>query len=216
MEGKISRQFCRIQEVHLIGTHTNMTAHLWTRTLVSKVLRITHSQWIFRNFMLYDHLDGYLQRSRQAEITMEIDQLLQTHVDEIPADRAFLLEFDIEDISNMDFEEQNYWVFAMNAALSAQSNIIRSQFPTLPSDTITSQTSQPHGDRINRPWESSWGLHNVLQQIRREAAEIQGNASNWWIGNRGPYSLAVVSIGENRSVAGRTTLNNSNRRRKPD
>ena len=137
MEGKISHQFHRIQEVHLIGTHTNMLASLWTKTLISKVLRITHSQWIFRNFMLHDHLDGYLQRSRQAEITMEIDQLLQTHVDEIPRDRAFLLELDIDDISTMDFKAQNYCVFAMNAALSAQSNIMRSQLPAPPSVSNT-------------------------------------------------------------------------------
>ena len=211
MEGKISHQFYRIQEVHLIGTHTNMTASLWTKTFISKVLHITHSQWIFRNFMLHDHLNGYLQRSRQAEITMEIDQLLQTHVDEIPTDRAFLLELDIEDISTMDFEAQNYWVFAMNAAISAQSNIVRSQLPPRPPGSRSQQPRQ-----LSRPWESSWGIHNVIQQIRREAAEIQGNASHWWIGPIRRDHPAEVSRREIRSVAGRTVLNNSNRRRKPD
>ncbi len=58
MEGRISCQFHRLQYCHLIQARTNMTAASWTRTFISKILRITHSQWIFRNFILHDKTHG--------------------------------------------------------------------------------------------------------------------------------------------------------------
>ena len=54
MEGRISRWFYHIQNEHLTLGDYNMDAVQWTRQLISKVLHITHSQWIFRNFTLHD------------------------------------------------------------------------------------------------------------------------------------------------------------------
>ena len=53
MEGKISRHFLMSKMSISLGNH-RINADQWTRQFVSKILHITHNQWIFRNFTLHD------------------------------------------------------------------------------------------------------------------------------------------------------------------
>ena len=84
MQGRISRQFYEMQNKYLtLGNH-RMDAGQWTRQLISKVLHITHSQWIFRNFTLHDKQKGWLRRRELHDIMERIDQLSETDVDDVP------------------------------------------------------------------------------------------------------------------------------------
>ena len=54
MEGRVSREFLDMQNIHLgLGCH-RINGEQWVRQFISKILHITHSQWIFRNFTLHD------------------------------------------------------------------------------------------------------------------------------------------------------------------
>ena len=119
MEGRISTQFHRLQFCHLIHARTNMTASSWVRTFISKLLRITHSQWIFRNFMLHEKTHGLLQmRDRQA-ILLQVEAFSLSEKNDLPEESQFLLEFDIGRLQQADYETQCYWVAAVEAARTA-------------------------------------------------------------------------------------------------
>lgn len=173
MEGRISTHFHKIQEMHLTRVSSHMTAPQWASALISKILHITQSQWIFRNFMLHNKSHGYLRMSRQLDILMEIEQLMEVSQDEVPEDRQFLLEFDIHELSSWDFDTQEYWVHSLKAARTAQTGIVQDQLG-IPN---TLMPSQPRRNR--RPWESSWGITQVLEQIRQEVGSLQGCTSDW-------------------------------------
>ena len=96
-----------------------MDAVQWTRQLISKVLHITHSQWIFRNFTLHDKQKGWLRRKELHEIMTKIDQLGQTSVNEIPEGSRFLLEMDYDNLMKSNIHNKTYWVVAMKAAIKA-------------------------------------------------------------------------------------------------
>ena len=115
MEGRISRWFYHIQNEHLTLGDYNMDALQWTRQLISKVLHITHSQWIFRNFTLHDKQKGWLRRKELHEIMTKIDQLGQTNVNEIPESSRFLLEMDYDNLMKSNIHNKTYWVVAMEA-----------------------------------------------------------------------------------------------------
>ena len=54
MKGKISREFLDIQNLHLgLGCH-RINGKKCVSQFISKILHITHNQWIFRNFTLRD------------------------------------------------------------------------------------------------------------------------------------------------------------------
>jgi hypothetical protein len=79
--------------------------------LSPKILCITHSQWIFRNFSLHNKRNGYLHKKKVEEIALELELL---------AGARFLLEINFNDLNNSNVELQKYWILAINAALTAQ------------------------------------------------------------------------------------------------
>ena len=58
----------------------------WTKQFISKLLQITHSQWIFRNFSLHDRTHGYLRNKKADKILQLINKLLDIAPEEIPDD----------------------------------------------------------------------------------------------------------------------------------
>ena len=116
MEGRISSHFHRVQYCHLIQAQSNMTASSWTQTFISKLLHITHSQWIFRNFLLHDTAHGLLRLREQRAVLLQIEALSLSEKNNLPEHSQFLLEFDIGRLREADFDTQCYWVTAVNAA----------------------------------------------------------------------------------------------------
>ena len=55
MEGRISTHFFSIQQAHLSNMLVRMNASGWTKKLITKILHMSHAQWLLRNFMLHDH-----------------------------------------------------------------------------------------------------------------------------------------------------------------
>ena len=62
MEGRISKYFYSLQSYHLAFDTHYMNGEDWVRQFITRVLHITHSQWIYRNFSLHDRQRGYLRR----------------------------------------------------------------------------------------------------------------------------------------------------------
>ncbi len=92
MEGCISTHFYFIQHYHLSLSGSILNGADWTKTLISKLLHITHSQWIYRNFALHDQQNGYLHNKSLEAIQVAINELAETPLEEVPADSRFLLE----------------------------------------------------------------------------------------------------------------------------
>jgi hypothetical protein len=60
MEGHISTHFYEIKNFHLAMSSSFLNDADWAKQFISKILHITHSQWILRNFSLHDKRNGYL------------------------------------------------------------------------------------------------------------------------------------------------------------
>jgi len=72
MEGCISTHFYFIQHYHLALSGSYLNGSDWTKSLISKLLHITNSQWIYRNFTLHDRLCGYLHNKSLEDIKQTI------------------------------------------------------------------------------------------------------------------------------------------------
>ena len=91
MEGRISRHFFDMQNEYLTMRNHRIDTEQWTRHLISKVMHIAHSQWIFRNFTLHDKQKGWLRRKELHDIMVKIGQPRETDIDDIPESTAGLL-----------------------------------------------------------------------------------------------------------------------------
>ncbi len=86
------------------------------KAFVSHLIQISHSQWIICNFTLHNKQRGYLSLLKRATVLKEVDWLLDTAPEDIPARSQYLLELDYSALYNASLKRQSYWVLAMKAA----------------------------------------------------------------------------------------------------
>ncbi len=92
MEGHILIHFYEIQNFHLAMPSSFYTGADWAKQFISKILHITHSQWIFRNISLHDKINGYLHKKKAEEIALELELLAGIAPEDVPAQSRCLLE----------------------------------------------------------------------------------------------------------------------------
>jgi hypothetical protein len=120
MEGHVSTHFYAIQTFHLAMSSSYLNREDWTKQFISKILQITHSQWIFWNISLHGKMYGYLHNKKANEIMQQINVLLDLAPEEVPEDSRFLLEINFSELSSYHLETQKYWTLAVDAALKAK------------------------------------------------------------------------------------------------
>ncbi len=168
-----------------------------------------HSQWIFRNFSLHDNRHGYLLKKKADEIALELETLAEIAPEDVPVESRFLLEINFSDLNNSTVEMQQYWILAINAALTAQ-RLRRAR----------GARSKRIIDKVNRklPSRTKMGMVAVEQQIRsdqrhflphqEEHAHFQNSnqsSINGFFTKKRPHPGAIESL-----------LKSNKRLRKPD
>ena len=196
MEGRISTKITLLQKSHLLLSGSRLSTKSWMSTFISKLLHITHSQWIFRNFTLHDKAMGYLRLKECTEAAVQIDELMQTKPSAIPRESHFLLEFDQERLLDADSDTQQYWIAAFEAALAAKHN---SQ-PTVSPPASQLQQSRHKASRS-------------IAQIRRDVAQCHP-PTHWVVS---PTAVAGAKPASPRPNPHHIQLTlPSNKKRKPD
>jgi hypothetical protein len=119
-EGHISTHFYAIQTFHLAMSSSYLNGEDWTKQFISKILQITHSQWIFWNISLHNKTHGYLHNKKANKIMQQINVLSDLASEEVPEDSQFLLEINFSELSSYHLETQKYWTLAVDPALKAK------------------------------------------------------------------------------------------------
>jgi hypothetical protein len=119
LHGRVSVEIAKMQTAHCAMATCRMNGNDWMKKFISQLLQISHSQWMFRNFVLHDRVRGYLRLQERRSVLQEIDRLVDCDPDDIPRESRFLLEMDFQTLYHSSFEKQSYWVRAMKAARRA-------------------------------------------------------------------------------------------------
>jgi hypothetical protein len=118
-EGHVSTHFYAIQTFHLAMSSSYLNGEDWTKQFISKILQITHSQWIFWNISLHDKTHRYLHNKKADKIMKQINVLSDLAPEEVPEDSQFLLEINFSELSSYHLETQKYWTLVVDATLKA-------------------------------------------------------------------------------------------------
>ena len=86
MVGNISTHFYAIQSFHLAMSSSYLNSEDWTKQFISRILQLTHSQWIFWNISLYDKTHGFLRNKKADEILQLINEFTEVAPEEVPED----------------------------------------------------------------------------------------------------------------------------------
>jgi len=126
----------------------------------------SYAQWIYRNFTLHDKLCGYLHNKSLEDIKQTIEELAETPPEDIPKGSKFLLEINFGDLTKSHIENQQYWIIALQAAITAGRRSIAS-----------GSRARRIRHRVNRklPSRSKLGITAVERQIRRDCMHLAAN-----------------------------------------
>ena len=121
MEGRITKKFLDIQSHHLMDAEGYLSGHDWVKTFISKILQITHSQWIFRNMTLHDRNGGKLRRREAQKMRSEAENFAHMDPMGLKKQDRWLLELDGEKYVRGDGHhiDKCYYIAAARAAIQA-------------------------------------------------------------------------------------------------
>ena len=87
--------------------------------LVSKLLEMTHAQWIFRCISKHHRTKGSLVMKANEDLLCEIERQLDMGVDCVADKDKWMLEVDPVQLANFSLEEKQYWLYEVEAARQA-------------------------------------------------------------------------------------------------
>jgi len=109
MQGKLAVQLVRIQERYSASNNNGLDGKSWSTNIITQLLEMSHSQWLYRNFSLHHHTLGYLHRLEEKNLRKTARELAPLRPEAIPATSQYLLEIDIE-AEEQTFTSVSYWV----------------------------------------------------------------------------------------------------------
>ena len=103
-------------------SHTSKSAcsaTRWISGLITQLLQVTHTQWIYRCVLVHDQSTGTLLSAHKKELLKEIEHQLSLGPDGLDEQDRFLLECNFADLATSLGENQEYWLLAIIAAREA-------------------------------------------------------------------------------------------------
>ena len=119
LHGRIPISLRHFQQGYCASINSRMNGADWAKAFVTKLLEISHGQWLYRNFSLHNKVKGHLALTEQAAVLSEIATLACSKPEDVPPISRFLLELEVGRLDAQSLAQQKYWVTAMKAALKA-------------------------------------------------------------------------------------------------
>ena len=119
MEGMVSKHLVEIQHNYLGCIGSRRCASKWISGLITQLLQVTHSQWLYRNVVVHDRTTGTLIAEYREELLKEIDRQKEMGTDGLLQEDRYLLEINHDDWDSSNGEREEYWLLAIQAARKA-------------------------------------------------------------------------------------------------
>jgi len=117
--GMVSSKLLPIQSAYLHQCNFSHQAANWISGVITQLLQVTHSQWIYRCVLVHDRTTGTIISSHKEELLKEIEHQLKLGPEGLSEEDRFLLECNFDELTSTSGEQQEYWLLAIQAAREA-------------------------------------------------------------------------------------------------
>jgi hypothetical protein len=114
--GMVSSKLLPIQSDFFLPSKSSSCATRWISGLITQLLQVTHTQWIYQCILVHDHTTGMLISAHKEELLKEIDRQLTLGLEGLAEEDRFLLECNFDSLTATTGEHQEYWLLAIEAA----------------------------------------------------------------------------------------------------
>ena len=119
MEGMICKEIQAIQKTYTSLSGLRISVERWTGELVTKLLEVTHGQWLYQNIPVHDKMPGTLATLRKEDIQMEIEVQMDIGTEGLLDVDCHLGECNLGDLEDTSGVKATYWLLAIKAAQEA-------------------------------------------------------------------------------------------------
>jgi hypothetical protein len=116
LEGMISTEITSIQRQHIAVNGSRMSLDKWCTGLITRLLEITHGQWLYRNYIVHDLVSGIIATARKEELLVEIERQRELGDAGLLEEDKYLAEVNLEEMSTSSGERHHYWLLAIQTA----------------------------------------------------------------------------------------------------
>jgi hypothetical protein len=117
--GMVSSKLLPIQSAYFLQCNFSYQAESWISGVITQLLQVTHSQWIYKCVLVHDCTTGTLISSHKAKLLKEIDHQLTLGPEGLSEEDRFLLECNFNELTSTAGKQQEYWLLAIQAAREA-------------------------------------------------------------------------------------------------
>jgi hypothetical protein len=119
MEGMVCKEIRAIQSTYSGVTRLRGNTKKWGQDLVTRLLEVTHGQWLYRNVQVHDRISGTLVTQRKEELQMEIERQQELGEEGLLEEDCYLAECNLGDLEETSGILETYWLLAIQAAREA-------------------------------------------------------------------------------------------------
>ena len=120
MEGMISKEILKIQGKTEEAEKIKLSVSNWGVGLVTKLMEVTHGQWLYRNVHVHDAVSGEKAMNKKEAIRKELEVQMMLDEEGLVEEDQYLLRIKLDELDHSTGEEQAIWLMALRAARKAQ------------------------------------------------------------------------------------------------
>jgi hypothetical protein len=117
--GMISSKLLPIPSAYNHTSRSSSHAARWISGLITQLLKVTHTQWIYRCILFRDCSAGTLISAHKEKLLKKIEHQLTLGSESLDKEDQFLLECNFDKLATTTNEHQEYWLLAIQAAREA-------------------------------------------------------------------------------------------------
>ena len=88
----------------------------WCSELITRLLEITHGQWLYRNYVVHDLVSGTIAMAKKEELLSGIERQHNLGDAGLLEEDKYLAEVNLEEMVSSLGERQHYWPLAIQTA----------------------------------------------------------------------------------------------------
>ena len=93
-----------------------MSLGKWCTGLITRLLEITHGQWLYRNYIVHNPVSGTIATAKKEEMLAEIKRQRELCDTGLLEEDKYLAEVNMENMATSSGERQHYWLLAIQTA----------------------------------------------------------------------------------------------------
>jgi hypothetical protein len=120
LEGMILKEIVALQQQFYTVNGSHMSLDKWSSGLITRLLEITHGQWLYQNFMVHNPVSGTIATAEKEELLMEIERQRDLGNAGLLEEDKYLAEVNLGDMETTLGERLHYWLLAVKTARKAK------------------------------------------------------------------------------------------------